>query len=144
VKVEGQRYIVWRKEAQVEKDRRDRLAIVATLQDTLRHGAVPRLDSSTVRRYLHKTAETNAKPGLAIDASKLAQEARFDGIFVLRISAKVTPLQAVLRYRHLLTCCRSSYSCTTARSRCRRARPFMHRTPPSADTRFAPFLASSC
>ena len=37
-----------------------------------------------------------------IDAGKLAEEARFDGIFVLRTNAKVTPLQAVLRYRDLL------------------------------------------
>ena len=37
-----------------------------------------------------------------IDAFMLAEEARFDGIFVLRTNAKVTPLQAVLRYRDLL------------------------------------------
>ena len=37
-----------------------------------------------------------------IDAGKLAEEARFDGIFVLRTNAKITPLQAVLRYRDLL------------------------------------------
>ena len=34
--------------------------------------------------------------------AKLAEEARFDGIFVLRTNAKITPLQAVLRYRDLL------------------------------------------
>jgi transposase len=33
---------------------------------------------------------------------KLAEQARVDGIFVLRTNAKVTPLQAVLRYRDLL------------------------------------------
>jgi transposase len=37
-----------------------------------------------------------------IDAGKLAEEAWFDGIFVLRTNANVTPLQAVLRYRDLL------------------------------------------
>ena len=37
-----------------------------------------------------------------IDAGKLAEEARFDGIFVLRTNTKITPLQAVLRYRDLL------------------------------------------
>jgi hypothetical protein len=37
-----------------------------------------------------------------IDAGKLAEEARFDGIFVLRTNANITPLQAVLRYRDLL------------------------------------------
>jgi hypothetical protein len=38
VEVEVQRHIVWRNEAEVEKDWRDRQAIVATLQDALRHG----------------------------------------------------------------------------------------------------------
>ena len=33
---------------------------------------------------------------------QFTEEARFDGIFVLRTNAKVTPLQAVLRYRDLL------------------------------------------
>ena len=42
------------------------------------------------------------RPSFEIDAGKLAEEARFDGIFVLRTNAKVTPLQAVLRYRDLL------------------------------------------
>ena len=32
----------------------------------------------------------------------MAEEARFDGVFVLRTNARVTPLQAVLRYRDLL------------------------------------------
>ena len=32
----------------------------------------------------------------------MADEAQFDGIFVLRTNAKITPLQAVLRYRDLL------------------------------------------
>jgi hypothetical protein len=42
------------------------------------------------------------KPSFGIDAGKLAEEARFDGIFVLRTNPRVTPLQAVLRYRDLL------------------------------------------
>ncbi len=33
---------------------------------------------------------------------KLAEDARFDGIFELRANAKATPLQAELRYRDLL------------------------------------------
>jgi hypothetical protein len=41
-------------------------------------------------------------PAFEIDAGKLADEARYDGIFVLRTNARITPLQAVLRYRDLL------------------------------------------
>ena len=52
-------------------------------------------------RYLRKASARGAS-SFEIDAGKLAEEARFDGIFVLRTNAKVTPLQAVLRYRDLL------------------------------------------
>jgi hypothetical protein len=50
------------------------------------------------------TVEKVCLPGRSfeIDAGKLAEEARFDGIFVLRTNPKVAPLQAVLRYRDLL------------------------------------------
>ena len=37
-----------------------------------------------------------------IDPAKLADEAPCDGLFVLRTNARITPLQAVLRYRDLL------------------------------------------
>jgi len=56
------------------------------------------------RRYLRKRAGTTDKTKgkdkdegdrvFEIDAGKLAEEARFDGIFVLRTNANVTPLQA--------------------------------------------------
>ena len=51
------------------------------------------------RRYLRRTGAGKA---FEIDAGKLAEEARFDGIFVLRTNATMTPLNAVLRYRELL------------------------------------------
>ena len=52
------------------------------------------------RRYL-KT--TKADGAFEIDAGKIAEEARYDGIFVLRTNARISPLQAMLRYRDLLT-----------------------------------------
>jgi hypothetical protein len=102
VKVDGKRYIVCRNEAEAEKDRNDREAIVAALDAQLRKGDKALVGNSAYRRYLRKTAETKNKPAFEIDPGKLAQEARFDGIFVLRTNAKITPLQAVLRYRDLL------------------------------------------
>jgi len=47
--------------------------------------------------YLRKVGAKSAR-SFEIDAGKLAEEARFDGVFVLRTNAKITPLQAVLRY----------------------------------------------
>jgi transposase len=102
--IEEKRYIVCRNEAEAEKDRKDREAIVAALDTQLKKGDKALIGNSAYRRYLRKSAGTKDKGDRAfeIDAGKLAEEARFDGIFVLRTNANVTPLQAVLRYRDLL------------------------------------------
>jgi hypothetical protein len=112
VLIEGKRYIVCRNEAEAEKDRKDREAIVAALDAQLKKGDKALIGNSAYRRYLRKSVETKDKAkgkdkdkgdrAFEIDAGKLAEEARFDGIFVLRTNANVTPLQAVLRYRDLL------------------------------------------
>jgi hypothetical protein len=102
----GRRYIVCRNEAEAEKDRADRQAIVAGLGQQLRRGDKALIGNSAFRRCLRRVAPPNdeGKPGPAfeIDAGKLAEEARYDGIFVLRTNARVTPLQAMLRPRELL------------------------------------------
>ena len=41
-------------------------------------------------------------PAFEIDPGKLAEEVRYDGLLVPRTNTRVTPLQAVLRYRDLL------------------------------------------
>jgi transposase len=101
VKGEGVRYVVCRNEAEAENDRKDREAIVGALDAQLRKGDKALIGNSAYRRYLRK-AGAKGQRSFEIDAGKLAEEARFDGIFVLRTNAKVTPLQAVLRYRDLL------------------------------------------
>jgi hypothetical protein len=102
VKVDGRRYIICRNEAEAEKARLDRQAIVVSLQDALRRGEKALIGNPAYRRYLRKSSETKGKHAFEIDPGKLAEEARFDGIFVLRVNAKVTSLQAVLKYRELL------------------------------------------
>ena len=42
------------------------------------------------------------QPAVEIDASLLAEEARFDGVFALQTNARATPPQVLLRYRDLL------------------------------------------
>ena len=100
VTVGGARHIVCRNEAEVEKDRADRHAIVDGLGRQLKKGDKALIGNAGYRRYLRRSG-----PGAAfeIDTGKLAEEARYDGIFVLRTNARVTPLNAVLRYRDLLT-----------------------------------------
>ena len=102
VKVEGERYVVCRNEAEAEKDRGDREAIVAALEAQLKKGDKALIGNSAYRRYLRKSREAEGSQVFQIDAGKLAEETRFDGVFVLRTNAKITPLQAVLRYRDLL------------------------------------------
>jgi len=105
----GRRYIVCRNEAEAEKDRADRQAIMAGLEQQLQRGDKALIGNSAYRRYLRRVAPPGAKggkgkpgPAFEIDVGKLAEEARYDGIFVLRTNARVTPLQAMLRYRELL------------------------------------------
>ena len=99
VAVDGARCIVCRNEAEAEKDRADRQAVVDGLQRRLAGGEKALIGNRAYRRYLRRTGAGKA---FEIDAGKLADEARFDGIFVLRTNARMTPLNAVLRYRELL------------------------------------------
>ncbi|MBV9002428.1 MAG: IS1634 family transposase [Solirubrobacterales bacterium] len=99
VKVEGRRYIVCRNEAEAARDAADRRAIVAALDRQLRRGDKALIGNSAYRRYLRATTDQRA---FEIDPGKLADEARYDGIFVLRTNARLTPLQAALRYRDLM------------------------------------------
>ena len=99
VKVEGIRSIAARNEAEAEKDAADRAAIIAALDQQLKRGDKALIGNSAYRRYL-RTTKTKA---FEIDIGKIAEEARYDGLFVLRTNARITPLQAVLRYRELLT-----------------------------------------
>jgi hypothetical protein len=98
VKTKGRRYIVCRNEAEAEKDAADRQAIVAALEEQLKRGDKALIGNSAYRRYLRATS----KKAFEIDPGKLADEARYDGLFVLRTNARITPLQAVLRYRDLI------------------------------------------
>jgi hypothetical protein len=99
VKVEKRRYIVCRNEEEAEKDAADRQVIVAALDQQLKRGDKALIGNSAYRRYLRATSDGRA---FEIDPGKLADEARFDGIFILRTNARISPLQAVLRYRDLL------------------------------------------
>jgi Transposase DDE domain len=104
----GRRYIVCRNEAEAEKDRAERQAIIAGLEQQLRRGDKALIGNSACRRYLRRVVVPGAKgkdkpgPAFEIDAGKLAEEARYDGVFVLRTNARVTPLQAMLRCREPL------------------------------------------
>lgn len=103
VVVDGIRYVVCRNEAEAEKDRADRQAIVEGLERQLKKGDKALIGNAAYRRYLRRPDPgAGGTPAFEIDPGKLAEEARYDGIFVLRTNARITPLQAMLRYRDLL------------------------------------------
>ncbi|MDO9714762.1 transposase, partial [Paracraurococcus sp. LOR1-02] len=98
-----------RNEAEAEKERADRQAIIAGFEQQLQRGDKALIGNSAYRRYLRRVApkgvkggKARSRPAFEVDVGKLAEEARYDGIFVLRTNARVTPLQAMLRYRELL------------------------------------------
>lgn len=97
VRVGSERYIVTLNEAEARKDKADRQAIIDGLQAQLAKGDKALVGNSAYRRYLKAKGKA-----FEVDPGKLADEARFDGISVLRTNAKITPLQAVIRYRDLL------------------------------------------
>jgi hypothetical protein len=92
----NRRYIVCRNLAEAEKDAADREAIVANLRRALKAGDKALIGNAGYRRFL-KPPEV----GFAIDEARVAADARFDGIFVLRTNTTLDPLQAMLRYREL-------------------------------------------
>jgi hypothetical protein len=105
VVVERRRYIVCRNETEAAKDAATRAAVVDGLDRQLKQGDKALIGNAAYRRHLRRVRPADggkAGPAFEIDPGKLADEARFDGIFVLRTNARVTPLQAVLRYRDLL------------------------------------------
>lgn len=94
---DAQRYVVTLNEAEARKEKADRQAIIDGLQTQLKKGDKALVGNSAYRRYLKAAGKT-----FEIDMGKLADEARYDGISVLRTNARITPLQAVIRYRDLL------------------------------------------
>ena len=90
------RYIVCRNLVEAARDAAEREAIVANLRQALRRGDKALVGNAGYRRFLKAPAQ-----GFAIDDKRVAEDARFDGIFVLRTNTTLDPLQAMLRYREL-------------------------------------------
>jgi transposase len=98
VTVGGRRYIVCRNLNEAREDAKTREAILATLRTKLRKGDKTLVGNSAYRRYL----KTSDQAHFTIDEARVAEDARYDGLYVLRTNTKLDPLQAMLRYRELL------------------------------------------
>jgi hypothetical protein len=98
VKIGDRRYIVCRNLTEARRDAEQRSAILDGLRAKLAQGDKALVGNSGFRRYL----KTVSAEHFAIDEARVAEDARFDGLYVLRTNTKITPLQVMLRYRDLL------------------------------------------
>jgi len=98
VKIGNRRYIVCRNLAEARRDAAQRGAILDGLRAKLAQGDKALVGNSGFRRYL----KTVSAEHFAVDETRVAEDARFDGLYVLRTNTKLTPLQVMLRYRDLL------------------------------------------
>lgn len=96
VKLEDRRYIVCLNLEQAEKDRRDREAIVAALENALQRGDKSLIGNKGYRTYLKAPDES-----FTIDEEKVRKEARYDGKWVLRTNTDLTAAEVALKYKQL-------------------------------------------
>jgi hypothetical protein len=91
------RYVVCHNLEQAQKDRADREAIVASLEDQLHKGAKALVGNRGYRKYLQADGQS-----FRIDRQKVQDEERFDGKWVLRTNWwSASAADVALRYKDL-------------------------------------------
>jgi len=97
VALAGRRYIVCRNREEMKKDAAARAAILAALERQLKKGDKSLVGNKGYRRFLATPDDDH----FVIDRAKAEEDAKFDGIFVLRTNADLAPLDAMLCYKRL-------------------------------------------
>jgi transposase len=95
--VNERRYIVCRNEDEARKDAADREAIVAALREQLRCGDKSLVGNKGYRRYLSGSDSHHFR----IDEAKIAEEARYDGKWVLRTNTDLDAAEVALQFKRL-------------------------------------------
>jgi hypothetical protein len=72
--------------------------VSTTLRAKLQQGDKSLVSNSAYRRYL----TTPDEPHFTIDEVRIAEDARYDGLYVLRTNTRLHPLNVMLHYRDLL------------------------------------------
>ncbi|MBV8839582.1 IS1634 family transposase [Bradyrhizobium sp.] len=98
VMVGERRYIVCRNLSEAAQAARTRDAVLAALRAKLTQGDKALVGNSAYRRYLKTPDERHFQ----IDDARVAEDARYDGLHVLRTSTRLHPLEVMRRYRELL------------------------------------------
>ena len=97
VLVEGRRYVVCLNEEERRKDAQDRAAIVAHLRQQLKQGDKSLVGNKGYRRYLKREGAGR----FVVDEARLANEPRFDGLWVLRTNTDYPAATVALQYKGL-------------------------------------------
>jgi transposase len=95
--VDDRRYIVCHNPQEELKDIADREDILESLRDQIKAGSSQLVGNTGYRKFLR--IEKNA---VSIDMGKVAEEARYDGKFVLRTNTKLEAGEVALQYKRLL------------------------------------------
>ena len=95
--VADHRYIVCRNQDEARKDAADREAIVASLREQLGSGAKSLVGNRGYRRFL----STPEPDSFQIDEAKIAEDARYDGKWVLRTNTEMDAAEVALQYKRL-------------------------------------------
>jgi hypothetical protein len=97
VVVDQRRYIVCFNPKEAERDAAARAAIIESLRDKLQHGDKELVGNAGYRRFL----ATPRAGHFEIDPARVAEDARFDGIYVLRTNSTLPMLAIAIAYRQL-------------------------------------------
>jgi hypothetical protein len=132
--VEDRRYVICLNEDEARKDAADREAIVAALREQLRRGDKSLVGNKGYRRYL----SGSDSPGFRIDEAKVAEDARYDGKWVLRTNTDLDSAEVALQYKQLWMVEQWFRSCKSLLQ----TRPIYHRCDETIRGHvFCPFLA---
>jgi len=96
VRLGERRYVVCFNEDQATKDRHDREAIVAALEDALKQGDKALIGNKGFKRYVAASGEH-----FTIDMAKVKAEARYDGLWVLATNTDFSAREVALKYKQL-------------------------------------------
>jgi hypothetical protein len=96
IRVGEHRYIVCLNPEQARKDRHDREAIVVALRAALPHGDKSLVGNKGYRRFLKSHGAH-----FVIDDAKVEEDARYDGLWVLRTDTDFEPMVVALAYKQL-------------------------------------------
>ncbi len=96
VRVEDRRYVVCRNPEEAKKDAAARAAIVAKLEDALKHSPKGLVSNRGFARFLNV-----ARGAVTVDRKAIEADARLDGKFVLRTNTNLPAAEVAMTYKSL-------------------------------------------